>query len=272
MEEGSVIGIDVGCSPARRSSAICRLDWTGSIIAWEIQRFRAIEPERESIIAKVGAGRRVEVAAFDGPLRPGLDVIGRYRSAERMLTRRLGRLIGKPGQSSTPVGKLLNKHANACAFHVKALVDLKDARHGVPLDDKALVEAFPGTFLGVMIEDPLALGARRGDRSDKFFRHLAGNRRLQTLIDHLLPGRTLAGDLAAVVNHDDRAAFVCALSALGVAAGDFVAVGDDDGWIILPPRAFIQPSQWTLLEGNASDSGAGSLVVEMPHTLSRGAI
>lgn len=266
MEQGSVIGIDVGCSPVRRSSAICRLDWTGSTVAWEIERFRAIEPERGSIIAKVGAGRPVAVAAFDGPLRRGFDIIGRYRTAERMLTRRLGRAIGKPGQSSAPVGRLLNQHANACAAHVLALVDLKEARHGVPLDSKAVVEAFPGAFLGTMIEDPGELAARRGDRSDTFFRHLAGSGRLRALIDHLLPGRTVAGDLAAVTNHDDRAALVCALSALAVVAGDFVAVGDDDGWIILPPRAFIQPAQWALLAANASEQGPGALFVETTHT------
>lgn len=265
--EGSVIGIDVGCSPARQSSAICRLDWSASTISWEIERFRAIEPERERIIATVGAGRPVEVAAFDGPLRRGFDIIGRYRTAERMLTRRLGRLIGKPGQSSAPVGKLLNEHANVCAAHISALCNLKEAHHGVPLDDKALVEAFPGAFLGVMIENPRELAARRGDRSDTFFRHLAGNGRLHALIGHLLPGRTLTGDLAATTNHDDRAALVCALSALGVAAGDFVAVGDDDGWIILPPQAFIQSPQWALLEANASYQGADALFVEKPHAI-----
>ncbi len=267
MEQGSVIGIDVGCSPLRRSSAICRLDWTASTIFWEIERFRAIEPERESVIAKVGAGRPVAVAAFDGLLRRGFDIIGRYRTAERMLTRRLGRVIGKTGQSSAPVGKLLNQHANECAAHVLALADLNEARHGVPLDDKALVEAFPGAFLGTMIENPESLGARRGDRSDTFFRHLTGSGRLRALIDHLLPERTLTGDLAAVVNHDDRAALVCALSALAVAAGNFVAVGDDDGWIILPPRTFIQPAQWALLEANASDQGATALFVETLHTI-----
>ncbi|RDJ02954.1 hypothetical protein B5K06_31150 [Rhizobium grahamii] len=78
-------------------SAICRLNWTASTVAWEIKRFRAIEPERESTIAKVDAGRPVAVAAFDGPLRRGFDIIGRYRTAERMLTRRLGRLIGNAG-------------------------------------------------------------------------------------------------------------------------------------------------------------------------------
>ena len=48
---GSVIGIDVGCSPTRRSSAICRIDWSETKIAWEIARFRAQEAERKSVIA-----------------------------------------------------------------------------------------------------------------------------------------------------------------------------------------------------------------------------
>jgi hypothetical protein len=43
-----------------------------------------------------------------------------------------------------------------------------------------------------------------------------------------------------VTNHDDRAALICALTALCVAAGDFTAVGDADGWIVPPPRRFVQ--------------------------------
>ena len=38
------------------------------------------------------------------------------------------------------------------------------------------------------------------------------------------------------MNHDQRAAFVCALAALCVTKGKYVAVGDtEDGHIILPP-------------------------------------
>ena len=45
-----------------------------------------------------------------------------------------------------------------------------------------------------------------------------------------------------VKNHDDRAALVCALTALCVAARQFTAVGDDDyGWIILPPYQKFAP-------------------------------
>jgi hypothetical protein len=256
---GSVIGIDVGWSHARRSSAICRLDWSDSVVVWEIARFRALEPEREREIARVAAGRRIAVAAFDGPIRRGFDIIGRYRTAERMLTRRLRPLIGKPGQSSAPVGKLLNHHANECVRYVVTHCEVQDAQHCVPIDQSAIVEAFPSSFLGMMIENPEQITARRGDRSDTFFQHLASKGILQALIEHCLPGRSLALDPSSIVNHDDRAAFVCALTALSVATADFVAVGDDDGWIVLPPLQFIQSRQWSLLNINAGEEEAGAL-------------
>lgn len=253
--DGSVVGVDVGFSPIRRSSAICRLDWTATTVSWEIARFRAIEPEREHAIAAKTSRRPIAAAAFDGPIRRSFDLIGRYRIAEQMLTRRLRPLIGKPGQSNAPVGKVLNQHANECVRHVLAHADIADAPHSVPIDRKAVVEAFPSSFLGMMIEDPGRLMAVRSDRSDIFFNHLAQNHALQTLIDHFIPGRLVLSDPGSIVNHDDRAAFICALSALAIVAGDFVAVGDDDGWIILPPRRFIQPAQWALLVSNAEDSG-----------------
>jgi hypothetical protein len=260
--DGSVIGIDVGCSLTRRSSAICRLDWSGSTVSWEIVRFSAQEPERERAIAQLAANRPILAAAFDGPIRRGFGTIDRYRTAERMLTRRLRPLIGKPGQSSAPVGKKLNHHANECVRHLVAHCDVQDARHGVPIDSKALVEAFPSSFLGMMIESPEHLIVSRNDRSDIFFQHLADTGVLHALIEYCLPGRELAHDLSRIVNHDDRAAFVCALSALCVATGDFVAVGDHDGWIILPPQRFIQSEQWSLLDANAREEVGAALHIE----------
>jgi Protein of unknown function (DUF429) len=267
LENGSVVGIDVGCSPTRRSSAICRVDWSVSAISWEIVRFRAAEPERVNAIASVAAGREIVAAAFDGPLRRGFDVIGRYRTAERMLTRRLRPLIGKPGQSSAPVGRLLNLNANECVRHLIVQSNVQLATHEVPIDGKALVEAFPSSFLGMMIAEPALLAARRGDRSDTFFQHLSTTGTLRSLIEHCLPGRQVTNNLSGVANHDDRAALVCALSALCVAVGDFVAVGDDDGWIILPPRRFIQSAQWSLLTANAAEETAGTLHIAGPREI-----
>ena len=256
---GSVLGIDVGCSPVRRSSAVCRLDWSEREIVWTIARFRAVEPERTDTIAGVAGTAPLCAAAFDGPLRTGLDIIGRYRTADRMLTRRLGRLIGKPGQPSTPVGRELNLHANLCVAAVLARCRLGPSCHAGRIHALAVAEAFPSSFLGVMIETPAALAARRADRSDVFFRHLAEAGALHRLLTHLLPGRSVPQHPSAVTNHDDRASLVCAITALCVAACDFVAVGDDDGWINLPPPRFVQSWALEALRANAAGEKTAAL-------------
>jgi hypothetical protein len=248
-----VLGIDVGCSPARRSSAACRIAWNAHEVTWRVARFRAVEAERTETIVTVAGGLPLACAAFDGPLLRGFEAIGRYRTAERMLTRRLGRRIGKPGASSAPVGILLNAHANACARTVLQHCDMAPATHATPIDDRAVVEAFPSGFLGVMIDEPWMLAARRHNRSDLFFLQWCGRGIFDRLIGHLLPRRTLLQSPTALTDHDERAAFVCALTALCVAANDYTAVGDHDGWIILPPYALLQPWAKDDLEGNARD-------------------
>lgn len=252
---GSVTGIDVGYSEGRRSSAICCLCWTPSSIEWRIERFCARPEEREQTIRKVIGDKPINCAALDGPLRRGLDVIGRYRTAEQLLTKRLQPVIGKPGQSSAPVGKKLNAAANACADALMTLGTVLPAKHELAIHERAIVEAFPSSFLGVMLETPNKIETNRKNRSDVFFTHLAETGELDRLIQHHLPGRRLTQSFASVTNHDDRAALVCALTALAVTAEDYTAVGDDDGWIILPPRSFVQDWAWDLLRQNADAQG-----------------
>ena len=249
---GSVLGVDVGYSPTRRSSAVCRLDWGEEVVSFRIDRFRAIEKERVETIRNVIGGKSLLAAAFDGPLRQGLDEIGRYRTAERLLTRRLQPWNGKPGQSSTPVGKRLNGAANLCASVVLAATPVAEARHRYRINDAAICEAFPTSFLGLLIAEPKALNAQRADRSDIFYAHLASSGGLTKLINHVLPKGQLVTSFEGVSNHDGCAAVVCALTALCVAAGDFTVVGDADGWIVLPPRSLIQPWAWSHLVANAA--------------------
>ena len=242
----------MGCSPTRRSGAVCRLDWDEHKVHWSIDRFRAVEPERSETIARIAGEKILACAAFDGPLRSDLELIAIYRTAERMLTRQLQPFIGKPGQSSTPVGKLLNCHANDCAKIVLRLGTISPATHRTAIDKKAIVEAFPSAFLGLMIAEPKLLDAQRSNRSDVFYAHLAKAGDLARLVSCLLPGSHLACSFEAVTNHDDRAAVVCALTALCVAAGRYSAVGDHQGWIVLPPRDFIQSWAWSRLSENAN--------------------
>ncbi len=261
-----MLGVDVGGSELRRSSAVCRLDWTATALGWEIERFRAISPEREDVIGGVGGGRLLLAAAFDGPLRARFNEINRYRSAERMLTRRLGRRIGKPGQANAPVGRALNRAANRCAEAVLARCGLAPANHAGAIDGRAIVEAFPTAFMGVMLAEPAAIAARRGDRSDRFFAHLAADDcegGFDALLGHLLPGRRPDRPLASVRNHDERAALVASFTALAVACGDFVSVGDadpdGDGAIVLPPRALIRDWAFADLTANAASDPVGVL-------------
>ncbi len=233
-----MLGVDVGFSPKRRSSAVCRLEFTGATVAWTIERFRAIEPERTVTLRRL-ADQPLLAAAFDGPLRRGFEIVGHYREAERVLTRGVGRRIGKPGSSGAPVGRLLNDATNICARIVRATGHVAPARHAEAIDAAAIVEAFPTAWLGLLIETPEALPPiRRGNRTDIYYAHLAAAGRLDAALAHLLPGRRLAAPFAAVTDHDERAALACAFAALGLAAGAYAAVGDDaDGWIILPARA-----------------------------------
>lgn len=254
---GAVLGLDVGCSEVRRSSAVCRLDWDAAMIRWTIRRFRARPDERAAAVAAL-ADRPLSAAAFDGPLRRGLDEIGAYRRAERLLTLGFGPRIGKPGQSNSPVGRLLNAHANANARAVLATGFVATARHEQAIDDRAIVEAFPSAWLGMLIADPEALAATRANRSDRFYRHLAQAGVLDAVLAHLLPGRS-APAFDAVTDHDERAALICALTALGVAAGDYAVVGDEQGWIVLPPPALIQP--WALAQLAANDARCGGGMV-----------
>jgi hypothetical protein len=232
---GAVVGIDVGSSPLRRSSAVCLLEWTAQRYRWTIRRFRALPEERDEVIGETIGERALLAAAFDGPFRGALDEIGVYRTAERVLTQRPFReRIGKPGQSSTPVGRALNNATNDCVRSVLRH-HVAPASHAGAVHRLALAEAFPSSFMGVMLDGPDWPAVRRGDRSDVYYERLAGAGRLANLMTQLLPGRHGEKCFEDVRNHDDRAGLICAMTALGIAAGRYVAVGDDAGWIVLPP-------------------------------------
>lgn len=241
-QAGSVLGVDVGWSLKQRSSAACRLDWDGDTIRWTIRRFTA-EPvaRREGLLATAGPHHLLAVT-LDGSLRGDFGLIDRYRACERNLSQRgLREAIGKLAQSNTPGGRSLNAATNDCARLLVEYGSIAEATHPHAIHRLALAEAFPNSFLGLMLDDPAPLKGGRGKRSDRYFTALVNDGTLWRLITHHLPGRRLEQDLATVTNHDDRAALICAITALGVAWHNYVTTGDDQGWIILPPRGFIAP-------------------------------
>jgi len=231
------------------------MDWDSTEVVLIIERFRATEPERSYVLRHV-AERRILACALDGPIRSDFEIIGRYRTAEKLLTRKLQPLIGKPGQASAPVGKALNFHTNTCAKIVIETGVIGDAKHDHAIHKSAILEAFPSSFLGLLIDNPKSLSVKRGNRSDIFYQHLVQTGGLHTLAEYILPGRRLVTSFDDILNHDDRAAVVCALTALCVAAKEYTTVGDwDDGWIFLPPPNLIKMWAWPMLMKNALSGG-----------------
>ncbi|MDE0364791.1 MAG: hypothetical protein OXP09_04385 [Gammaproteobacteria bacterium] len=256
ISEGKVLGIDVGWSEERKSSAVCRLSWNRESIAWKVRRFRANDDDRSEAIREVAGTSELLAVAVDGPLSSGFDTIGRYRSAERILSRgELAKRIGKPGQANSGNGRKLNKQANLAAKTVKRLCRIRQASHDERIDKRAVVEAFPTSFLGVMVRCPAGLSG--GARSDHYFSHLVGHetpdRTLAEFVGCLLGSKDWEEPVHSLTNHDDRAAFVCALTALCIACAEYTAVGDcEDGWIVLPPRWAFEEWAWKAVEANES--------------------
>ncbi|EKV26278.1 hypothetical protein C882_2856 [Caenispirillum salinarum AK4] len=262
-DSGAVLGIDVGWAPNRKSSAVCRLEWTQDAVSWRIVPVGVDLAERRAVVVDM-IGPGADVCAIDGPIHGSLEIMDRYRLPERLLTRGFQR-IGKPGQSSSPQGRRLNQEATVFAALVLDTGCLGPASFAGAIHDRALVEAFPTSFLGTMLEKDGV--PEHGQRSDVYYAHLLGTApappqdRLAALLEDLLPGRACLQRPAEVRDHDERAALVCALTALSVARGRYVAVGDAaDGFITL--GAHTRPWAVAQLRRNAEALGRSETVLD----------
>ena len=240
MSAGKVLGIDVGWSAVRATTGLAVLAWDDRVVRWHLDRTGPDKDERRRRLAALLACAEgtIQAVAVDGPLRPGLECRSAYRGADSLLSRGLFQRRGKVAPTNVPSGTRL--HEEACVLADLALEhSVARARHRPAIHARAIVEAFPNLFLGVLCdacpEAPYPVPTRRRQWTDAFYRALAANGRLQALLELLLPGRRLTANWQAVDDHDDRASLACALTALGVAVGRYVAVGADDGWVMLPP-------------------------------------
>lgn len=264
---GSVLGVDVGFSPTAKTGAACRLDWTSTGWSWTVERFAFERKARRDTIERVVAQRTVLTAALDGPLHPTLEIVAKYRAAERLLTSGFQPRIGKPGQSSSPVGMMLNAAASDIARLLLELGCCSNSVHEAAIHDRSLVEAFPTAFIGVLLPEAERDPKVNDALSDRFYVEACLGGRFEKLLETILPGRG-GPDLRSLTHHDDRAGLVCALTALSVAARDYVAVGDEDGYIILPPATLVQEWAHRTLQANAARTGHGRVVVETTSTQS----
>lgn len=236
-ESGRVLGIDVGYSPKRRTTAFCSLSWTKDHVGWS--DFSATSDpicrERALLGVKGSDESQFISVAIDGPLRPHLQECCEYRTAERLLSRGAFQKRGKPGQTNAASGPQLHKHATLLAKMVLQHCELEIAKLPFSVSTVAVYEAFPNLFLGVLCaerEYPQRPSKGRG-WTDCLFPLVAS--RLNDLVRTLLPDRSF-NTVANVSGHEPIAALTCAITALAAGAGECVAVGAaTDGYIVLPP-------------------------------------
>ena len=237
MRDGTVLGIDVGWSLRGATTGLCVLRWRDGVVTWRLTRAPHDKGRRRAAIGALLADLPGEVAAVavDGPLRPDLECRCRYRVCDALLSRGTFQRRGKAAPTNCPSGFRLHQEASLLA-ELALEHPVAPARHRPSIDGRAIVEAFPNLFLGVLCDDtargPYPRSRRRW--TDTLYPRLARRAKLDALMQTLLPSHRLAAPWATVSHHEDRAALACALTALGVAVGRYVAVGAADGWVVLP--------------------------------------
>ena len=243
-DHGSVLGIDVGYSARRKTTGFCGLMWDARTVRWQCENAGVDERDRLATLRRVLDEREAELSAvaIDGPLLPRLDSTPRYRCAESLLSRGAFSRRGKPGPTNGARGRDLHTHATRLANFVLRECRVRPAALVPAIHERAIVEAFPNLFLGVLCDesDYPAEPRRQRKWTDTLYNWRPGDpvipRKLRSLLESLLPRRAIGGDFR-IADHEKVASFVCALTALCVAAKRFVAVGcHRDGCIVFSGR------------------------------------
>jgi hypothetical protein len=244
-EHGRVLGVDVGYSARRKTTGFCGLSWDARTVRWTCRNAGLDARDRRQALRRVLEGARGELSAvaIDGPLLPGLGPTPRYRCAESLLSRGAFRRRGKPGPTNGGRGRELHTHATRLARFVLRESRVRAAAHVPAIHARAIVEAFPNLFLGVLCDeaDYPPEGRPKRKWTDTLYNWPPEApvmaKKLRGLLASLVPRREIRGDFR-ITDHEEVASFACALTALCVAANRFVAVGSDgDGYIVLPPDA-----------------------------------
>lgn len=242
------LGIDVGHSEDNPTTGLCLITLEHGHFRWRCRNTKSQKARRlADLRGLIPEGTAISAVGIDGPLTTDFQLINRYRAADAFLSRGAFQKRCKPGPVDVPRGQLLHYHATELAKLVLELneegyLHVEDAGHPDRIHQTRVVEAFPNAFLGVLLEgarcdqicDQLK-GTGQEKKSDEFWKEAVGKHLLHDLIGHLVPQIGL-GELDTIIDHDHRAAFVCALAGLCVAKNRYVSVGDPvDGNICLPP-------------------------------------
>lgn len=238
------LGIDVGFSKTVRSTGICVIAPQSRI---PVQCTHVRTADTFNGIDSLLERTRPHAVSINGPLlviagqtvASGFSVRKSYRNCEKLLSGGIFQKRCKPGPTNSPRGYALHKQSTVVANEMRRLFP------------KTLIqESFPNAFLGVLLPNSVYQHPiRRGIKSDVFWNHCLEQKILAKLVRFLFGSASPKIFFLAktLTDHDERAAFICALSARGAEMQVNSIVGDHNGTIALPPKRFIQPWAWKTL-------------------------
>lgn len=238
----TIVGIDAGLTHIDRTSGICQTS-SGS------DRFCLDHTyaDKLSRIAVLSPPSRIDCLGIDAPVLPLGDISYGRRPVEQLFMRGAFQKRCKPGASHVRgTGQALRRAGCETA---NQFAD-ETVNKGLTLfpriqKKKNIVEAFPNAFMGVMLEST-AIDSKsipRGEKSDVFYIMCNETGAFAALRDHFgWHDEAYWSALVSSTNHDERAALICAATAIGALYGTYVAVGEPKGgYFFLPPWELWMP-------------------------------
>jgi hypothetical protein len=200
------------------------------------------------------------VLAIDAPVLPAGMLHYDVRSCEKAFVWGAFQRRCKPGESHVPgTGRALRRAGADTAHSLEGMVCTEDTQRPFPriFGERNIVEAFPNAFLGVMIREAVfTRSPGRGDKFDWLYEEWLGHHGADALRELVAWQRpAFWHDVHSTLQHDERAALTCAMTAICVLQGRYVAVGEDrGGYFFLPPWQLWQPWARACLDANRRDS------------------
>ncbi|MDX0695434.1 DUF429 domain-containing protein [Sinorhizobium medicae] len=230
--ELALLGIDVGYARSRPTTGIA---WSAKGDFWTAKTHTDWGRRQKHLPAV----DQFAVIAIDGPLVPIGSSDSLVRFCERLFTKGLFQRRCKPGPSHVRgSGQALRRAAAETAGQVLHLAMPAEDRTIFP--ERAIVEAFPNAFLGVMLDDEVYLASKAAKRKkfDWLYERAIEVGVLDKLLDAIgCQNLQLRNAIRNETDHEKRAALICLLTAACAATERTEVVGDEaGGWFWLPPQ------------------------------------
>lgn len=233
---GSLVGIDVGLVLHTPTSGLCRTGDCG----FQVTHSYIDKLSRQ---AALSIPDQIDLLAVDGPVLPAGQLDYATRPVEKALLWGVFQRRCAVGETRRGIGAALRRGGCDTATQFARRTTGSDCETTYPQIQAELhvVEAFPNAFLGVMLPDdqypdPMPK-LKRGGKFEwllERWRRQGCVQALQTALNWDEPD--FWSELSTNSHHEEQAGLICALTAVCVYRGSYVAVGEPiGGYLFLPP-------------------------------------